>query len=137
MTTIYETIYKKLLKLAPNLWMMEPGEASKSKLSAPMMDLNLDVLSKRDNYMIIVLSHYYEQNGDIVPDPDMEIRVYQQGVAEALAYQDAFGYSRVYAEDENRFYLKRKKVQNSFLNKWLSCVFFKNITWCRTNKNWR
>lgn len=84
------------------------------------MDLNLDVLHKQDDLMIIALSHYYQNhNGDMIPDPDMEIRVDRSyEFIEALAYQDSFGYQRVY-QNENHYYPRLKKSLNSFLSQWL------------------
>jgi hypothetical protein len=46
------------------------------------------------------MGHNYRQNGDLVPDPDMEIRILPEpGMAEALSYQDSFGYRRVYFDN--------------------------------------
>ncbi len=43
------------------------------------------------------LIHYYEINGDLVPDPDREVRILpEQRISEELSYQDSFGYRRVY-----------------------------------------
>ena len=42
------------------------------------------------------LAHYYKQGGDLIPDPDMEIKVFPEfEMAEALTYQDSFGYRKV------------------------------------------
>lgn len=117
-TTIYERIYSKLLKLIPELETFQIGDDLKSKVDN-FMDLNLDVLMKDESSTRIALSHYYESNGDLVADPDMEIRVYfRSKMAEALTYQDTFGYQRVYLE-EQRFYPDLKKKLNIFLNGWL------------------
>lgn len=120
MNTVYERNYKTLIKLAPELWCLDAGEALKSR-SEGFMDLNLDVLYKpQDDQMTIALSHYYKHpSGDMIPDPDMEIRVYRShGFVETLTYQDSLVYQRVYL-DENRYYPKLKKSLNSFLSQWL------------------
>lgn len=123
---IYETIYKKLYRLIPNLDEIEVGNAVTLKANA-FMDLHVDILRRGLDdgipYTVLALSHYYKHpSGDMIPDPDMEVRVYQGErwkMAEALTYQDSFGYQAVYL-DENRFYPKLKKDLNHFLNLWLS-----------------
>ncbi len=55
----------------------------------------------------------------MIPDPDMEIRVYRTNeFVEALTYQDSLVYQRVYL-DENHHYPNLKKSLNSFLSQWL------------------
>ncbi len=120
MKTIYERNYNKLLKLAPNLLALKEGQAIKSK-SDGYMDLNLDILAKSDKKIRIALSHYYQQNGDTIADPDMEIYVLPQlGMIEALTYQDFFGYKTVYDSTETRFHPSLKKSLNQFLSTWLT-----------------
>ena len=66
------------------------------------------------------LTHYFEQNGDLCPDPDMEIRVFpKEKIAEALSYQDSFGYRVVYPEP-GKIDIRAKKELNQFLDMWLS-----------------
>lgn len=121
--TIYEKNYKKLLRLAPNLWSLDIGDDLKSRVEC-YMDLNLDVLEKQDNVMRIALSHYYKHpSGDMIADPDMEMRVNQETqTIEALTFQNSMFYHEVYL-DENRFYPALKKSLNSFLGTWLgNCI---------------
>ena len=116
-STIFETIYHKLSCLIPDLETLEGGVARKSKVSS-YMDLNLDVLDRDHNTLHIALAHYYEQNGDLVPDPDMEIRVHLGSKqAEALTFQTVMGFTYVYGETtiNNR----AKRDLNDFLNAWL------------------
>ena len=84
------------------------------------MDLSVDVLS--DN--TLSLAHNYELNGDIVPDPDMEIEVnFDLRTVEALTMQNIFGYVEVYTyTDDGKkkgIYPERKKELNEFLSLWL------------------
>ena len=117
---IHETIYKKLEKLLPEL---AAGRPKTRKLKAGgFMDLNVDVLYREDqDRVVMALSHYYgHDSGDMIADPDMEIAVMpKRKLAEALAYQDCFGYRRVYPE-AGKVDLRAKKELNSFLNIWLS-----------------
>lgn len=119
MKTVYERNYKTLMKLIPEWWCLETGEVLKSRSEA-FMDLNLEILHKQDSHMVMSLSHYYKHpSGDMIPDPDMEIRVYRKhGFVEALTYKDCFGCKQVYL-DENHYDLKLKKSLNSFLSQWL------------------
>lgn len=120
--TEFETIYKNIMTLAPELWRLRVGSALKSKV-AGLMDLNLDVLQKESNKMVIALSHYYKHpSGDMIADPDMEIQLIRSGFAEALTYQDGYMFQRVYL-DSTRFYPKLKKDLNVFLDQWLkNCI---------------
>jgi hypothetical protein len=62
------------------------------------MDLNLDILHRQPDRIIIALSHYWKHGSeDMIADTDMAVAIYpQQEIAEALAYQDCWGYRRVY-----------------------------------------
>ena len=121
MNTICDRNYKKLMKLAPDLWSLAQGDALKSQ-SSGLMDLHLDVLSvdEEARQMVIALSHYYQHpSGDMIPDPDMELRIDRSfGMVEALTYQDSIGFQRVYLDD-GRYYPKLRNKLNSFLGTWL------------------
>jgi|ERR1017187_891354 uncharacterized protein YqiB (DUF1249 family) len=113
---LHSRIYKKLLDVVPDLLTIE--EHGKSKVPG-LMDLNLDVLNRTPSKIVIALSHYYKHpSGDMIADPDMEIAVYpDQEAAEALTYQDTFGYRVVYRD--NKVDVRAKRDLNSFLNTWL------------------
>ena len=127
---IHELIFAKLEKLG--ITSIE-GDAAKSVIdpNGGMMDLNYDRLGCRKldlgNYVSydIALAHNYIQNGDVMADPDMEIRVYPEiKHAEALTYQlDGLGiFQRVYPEP-GKVYPKLKRELNQFLNQWLkNCI---------------
>ena len=114
---LHSRIYKKLLNVVPDLLTIE--EHGKSKVRG-LMDLNLDVLTRTPSKFVIALSHYYKHpSGDMIADPDMEIAVYpDRDAAEALTYQDTFGYRVVY-HDGNRVDLRAKKELNAFVHQWL------------------
>lgn len=88
------------------------------------MDLNFDYLGKDERGLhTIALSHNYEQNGDLVPDPDMQIRINtQMKTAEAVTFQNVYVYQEVYEEIDGKMYVreKLKKELNLFLSQWLS-----------------
>lgn len=56
------------------------------ELGAPMMPLVIEVLLPG----LIAVAHYYEQNGDLCPDPDVEFLITPQGWA-PTAIRYAFG----------------------------------------------
>lgn len=116
---IYARIYRKLQKVVPELMTIE--ESGKSKVDG-YMDLNLDVLHKRSNRIVIALSQYYKHPcGDMIPDPDMELAVYPKlEIAEARSYQDSFSYRTIYSDDKGAEDIKAKKELNTFLDQWLS-----------------
>ena len=119
MKTIYQRVYDKLEKLVGNL--REIPEAKKSQVPG-FMDLNLDRLSPNGDMTAIALSHYYKHpSGDMIPDPDMEIRIMPKArTAEALSYQDSFGYRLVYGEEGRTVSVAVKQDLNQFLEQWLS-----------------
>lgn len=116
---IYARLYRKLQQVVPELLTIE--ESGKSKVEG-FMDLNLDVIYKRSNRIIIALSHYYRHpGGDMIADPDMEIAVYPKlEQAEALGYQDCYCYREVYRDSNGTEDIKAKKELNAFLDQWLS-----------------
>ncbi len=66
------------------------------------MPLNVDKLTSDT----IALAHNGKQNGDVMADPDMEVRIYPQ---------------EVYPEP-GKYYPKLKKELNEFLNNWLKTM---------------
>lgn len=116
---IHARMFHKLLDVIPDL--LTIGESGKSKVDG-FMDLNLDILHRRPDRIIIALSHYYKHpSGDMIADPDMEIAVYpQRETAAALAYQDIWGYRRIHGDDETAVDVKAKRELNWFLNQWLT-----------------
>jgi len=117
--TINERIFEKLERIMGDLSRI-PAYV---KFEAHgFMDLNLDRLYADEGSVTIAPSHYFKQNGVMVPDPDMEVRIYPaMKMAEALTYQDSFGYREVYPAP-SKVYLEAKKDLNVFLNQWLSYI---------------
>ncbi len=114
----YQQIYRKLLLVVPDLQTIE--ESGKSIVSG-YMNLNLDVLKRGTDKMVIALSHYYRHSsGDMIADPDMEVAVYPaKGLAEALTYQDTYGYRVVYSDGGTKVDVRARRDLNEFLNQWL------------------
>lgn len=118
--TIYESNFDKMVKLgiikADGSLAFQEYKKIESK---PYMPLSIDMIAKDT----IAMAHNYIQEGDVMADPDMEIRIIpEMKMIEALTYQqDGLGiFQRVYTEDGKRFYPKLKKDLNSFLGQWLN-----------------
>lgn len=120
MSLIYERIYKKLIKVVPVKMIEKQVEYGKSS-PGTFMDLHYDYLNKDKNgNIIIALAHNRHENGETIPDPDMEIRVFRDmQMAEAMTYQDCIGYRNVYHDNGKKVDIKVKKELNDFLNMWL------------------
>jgi len=133
--TTYEQIYEKLSKII-NLDELIKKKALKFK-STGFMDLNFDFLRfDEQKRIIIVISHYFKQNGDMVADPDMEIRIdkswveYGGATCEALTFQDAYKYQEVYSRSKSNEIInsRLKTALNKFLLQWLkNNLFLKNL----------
>jgi uncharacterized protein YqiB (DUF1249 family) len=115
--TVYEMIYARMQQMGI---LDENGEMQAEYMkfkSSGLMDLNVDRLSKDT----IALAHNGIQNGDVMADPDVQVRIYpEMKAAEALTFQnDYLGiYQEVYPEP-GKYYPRLKKELNEFLNDWL------------------
>jgi uncharacterized protein YqiB (DUF1249 family) len=89
-------------------------------VSSSLMPLYGDTLTSDT----IALAHNGKQNGDVMADPDMEIKIYpEMKMAEALTFRnDYMGiYQEVYPEPR-KYYPKLKRELNDFLNNWLKTM---------------
>ena len=114
---IYNNNFNKLQKIIPNLSQLP--DYLKSTVPG-YMDLNLDVLSREQDKLVIALSHYYKHpSGDMIPDPDMTMEVHLVNeTVEALTYQDIYFYNDVYANGSKD--MKTSVDLNRFLSTWLT-----------------
>ena len=110
--------YKRLIELVPDLENLRGGCYRKLKAKG-YMDLSFEVLTRSGNSMDIAIAHYFKQNGDLVPDPDMRIRVdLTHKAAMPMSFQNALYYRE--AMDEDGKGNKREAAdQASFLSQWL------------------
>lgn len=121
--TKFQNIYSKLdnvLNLS-ELLKHKSGFSIKLKCSG-YMDLSVEILEKNPEFIRISLTHYGEQNGDLMADPDMEVKIYpQHKLAEALSYQnDYIGVYQVVYPEPNKVYPRLKQELNIFLTQWLN-----------------
>ena len=112
---IYQFNYRRMEKIFGKNW---PSLSHIVLKSEGFMDLHFEKIGE-NTYS---LAHYFEQNGDLVPDPDMEIRLDPKNkTVEALTYQSQMTFSRVYPNPEKPFLvnLRVRKELNDFLGFWL------------------
>ena len=125
--TLYERNFTRLQALiGPPL--ADLKEHSVYRFRAPgFMDLVVEVLqvTLEEGTLVLSMAHYFEQNGDLCQDPDMEVRVHlpegeRPGTVEALTFQQAIPpiYQRVYPEPGKVIPRLRQQL-NSFLGLWL------------------
>ena len=116
---IYEQIYSKIDDLTGGIENFLKKEDGYMELkSKGFMDLNVDRLDEDR----IAMAHNYIQNGDVMADPDMEIRIdVKRKVAEALTFQqDSLGIYQVVYPEPGKVNSRLKKELNLFLNQWLN-----------------
>ncbi len=112
--------YRKLSVLLPSL----PAIPVYDKSTVPgLMELHLDRLDNNGGIYTVALSHYYRHpSGDMIPDPDMTMRVDTSTRSiEALTYQDIYRYDQVCIDGEADQSIR--KSLNHFLSQWLqNCI---------------
>lgn len=117
--TIYRRNFLKLLRLLPDLQDLQTGDYRRLEAEG-FMPLSVDVLHRDEPRLLLALAHNFEFNGDLVPDPDMEIRVdLKARTVAALTYQDLHRFDRVDA-GQDRVPLDLRRSLNDFLSLWLS-----------------
>jgi len=91
-------------------------------LSIDLLQTNVDFAGARAN--IYALAHNYEQNGDLVPDPDMTFAAVETGQIYPLTIQNYFGYKEaIFVKNGDWVVNKRElKDQVSFANMWLKNI---------------
>jgi|GEM_PF-1029557 len=120
--TVYHRNFKRLEKILGDLAETKSKEYLKLE-SAPYMALSIDILRHTEKGFIFSMAHNYEQNGDLIPDPDMEIEInLESKTAEALTFQNSLIFSRVYEYNDKGEKIgvrtKLKKDLNGFLEMW-------------------
>lgn len=117
----YTRMHKRMMDLIGD-HSLEVGTAWTVR-NSPYMDLHLEIIEKSDRFVVVAMSHTYEQNFDLMRDPEMTIKLYtvkEWPMCEALTYQqDGLGiFQQVYPEP-GKVYPKLKKELNRFLITWL------------------
>ena len=107
------SLFNQLLRVIPSLRTV--NEYVKLKADG-FMDLHVDILYREGDTARIAIAHNYIQNGDVIPDPDMELLVdFKNRTVEAKTFQNIYAYSEV--EDGND---ALQDELNEFLEIWLN-----------------
>ena len=102
--------YKNLLALMP---VVLDDDDYATLTAAGFMDLHVEVLFREGSKISIAMSHYYTQNSDLIPDPDMELLLDTDAkTVAATSYQDAYVYERIEGRAD--------AALDRFLGMWLS-----------------
>jgi len=117
-----EKIYKRLLKIFPNLEGMDVG-GYKKVANEPYMPLSMDVLADNEYGRVISIAHNFIQNGDVMADQDMQVLVsFKKQTVQAMTFQnDGMGVYQECLFFENGKLLVRMKLLkelNRFLDTW-------------------
>jgi hypothetical protein len=91
-------------------------------LSIDLLQTNVDFAGRRAN--IFALAHNFEQNGDLVPDPDMTFAAVETGAVYPLTIQNQFSYKEaIFVKNGDWVINKRElKDQVNFANMWLKNI---------------
>lgn len=90
----------------------------------------------RDSYMDVCVqdlgdnkvsvAHYFKQNGDMVPDPDMVfLKIPHLGVWVSVSYQDAYKYNEAVVVKDGKadgIYPRKCKEMKSFADMWMKNI---------------
>jgi len=69
-------IYRELYRKMEEAGILDVIEEEWIKLEAPeMMDLNVESFPEGKNLYKVSIAHFYEENGDLVPDPEVVLLV--------------------------------------------------------------
>lgn len=112
------TNYRRFVDLVPQLETLPTGWHRRLKADG-FMDLSFEVLTRSDSSMDVAIAHYYTQNGDLVPDPDMRIRLdFKRKAAFPMSFQNSLVY-REAMDEQGRGSKREVADQSAFLCTWL------------------
>jgi len=117
-----ERIYKRLLKVFPDLESLEIGGYRKIENDS-YMPLSMDILDDNQYGRIISIAHNFIQNGDLMADPDMQILVsFKKQTVQAMTFQnDGVGaYQECLFFDDGKLLVRMNLLKdlNRFLDVW-------------------
>ncbi len=115
---IYDDNYKLLLKLYPFITRIDNDDRI-LLTSDNHMPFSISLINRSDYILQIAIAHYKKQNDDLVPDPEITLKLNTKyNFVEVLSYQDEFGIIHVY-NDKGEIDLKERDELNKFLRNWL------------------
>ena len=110
--------YTKFLKICPDFW----DHKNYIKLEASgFMDLHIDILIGGQYVRRISMAHNYKQNGDVIPDPDMEFLINrEEKIMVPISFQDSLVYNNIEDEENPVSRARLEKSLQEFTDMWLS-----------------
>jgi uncharacterized protein YqiB (DUF1249 family) len=115
---LYESNYLRLQQLIPDLERLDGYYRSRV---AGDCDLHLEIIERSRYTVTLSLSYFFEDNGERIADPDMQVRVYLDGrLAEAMRLGGDHrhpGLRKLIRA--HRHELDKRWRRNMVLNKWL------------------
>jgi len=83
------------------------------------LNISIEKIRHDDSGIIISIAEYKRQNGDLMVDLDLLLKVNQnKGYVEAISLQNQFGFRSVYLENDTIDIEARDEI-NKFLHRWL------------------
>lgn len=125
--TVYDTNYSQLETILGDLSKISQDYRKVLKAKG-YQDFDVEYYGEdRHGRIILSMSHWGEQNGDLMSDPRMEVAVdVENHTVEALTFENHYVgvYKTVYDDmfEQNSVNLAEKKGQNSFLKTWLKNI---------------
>jgi hypothetical protein len=104
---------------------LEPGQSKKiDNAPGAFMAVSVECLHRSAVGTHFSVTHYYEQNGDLVPDPDVELLKLGSGEWVPLAYQDARTYRRAAIVEGAKLKVARGELASlvAFVNTWVQNI---------------
>lgn len=118
-----EKAFQQIEKMVGGFGNLSTDGAHMKLKSGGFMDLSVERLRTVKVGFIIAMAHYFEQNGDLVSDPGMEIYISETfKAAYAMTIQHSTGHYSVGMKFQDGQFLKAPRVQKdiqSFLGQWL------------------
>ena len=128
MANRYQRVFNRINKLVPDIMRAPAGAAWKLRTpGGAFMPLCVEVVGYGEGYRVVSLAHYYEQNGDLMADPEMTVKLWRHGMAEALTFQMAAPplYQEVYGVNEAGQTTVKPRLKhelNAFLDTWTNNI---------------
>lgn len=112
----------------------QPGANRKiDNATGGIMAVSVEVVDRTQYGPIVSVAHYYEQNGDLMADPEMTFLVVSAaGTVVPLTYrQDGLGINQEAARIEGKKLLMNKRLQRdlaTFANQWMRNILNQQFT---------
>ena len=88
--------YSKLFRFCPCLANNKINNGVYGKSTVSGLWILILTFSILVDYIDIAISHYYRQNGDMMPDPDILLRIFKSdSLVFPLSYQDSLTYNEI------------------------------------------